>query len=74
MVETVITGLSDEFPQYLRKYKIIFTACLCTFCFLIGIILVTEVSMRYPKRYCFPRPNKRFSCFVQEFLFNKKYM
>ena len=43
MFEAVITGLTDEYPKYLRKYKPAFTGLLCFLCFLLGLPLVTQV-------------------------------
>uniref|UniRef100_H2Z9K1 Transporter n=1 Tax=Ciona savignyi TaxID=51511 RepID=H2Z9K1_CIOSA len=42
MTETVITGLTDEFPKYLMHNKFKFTAFICSICFLLGLLLVTE--------------------------------
>lgn len=43
MFEAVITGLSDEYPKHLRKYKALFTGFACFICFLLGLPLVTQV-------------------------------
>ncbi|XP_065064928.1 sodium- and chloride-dependent GABA transporter 1-like isoform X2 [Rhopilema esculentum] len=45
MFEAVITGLTDEYPKYLRKYKPAFTGLLCFLCFLLGLPLVTQGGM-----------------------------
>ncbi|XP_071086750.1 sodium-dependent proline transporter-like [Haliotis cracherodii] len=41
MMETVISGISDVFPQYLRKRKTPFTLICCIIGFLLGIPIVT---------------------------------
>ena len=46
MMETVITALTDEF-ELNKKYKhgkLILTACLCIFMFLVGLPQCTRVS------------------------------
>ena len=43
MFEAVITGLSDEYPKHLRRYKALFTGFACFICFLLGLPLVTQV-------------------------------
>jgi len=42
MMEVAISGISDEYPKYLRKYKEIFILIMCTFAFLVGICFITE--------------------------------
>ena len=44
MMECVISGLSDEYPRYLRKYKEIFVLVMCCIAFLLGIPNVTQVG------------------------------
>lgn len=44
MVETVVTGLMDEFPRLLRNRKSYLTLAVCLLAFLLGILLVTEVT------------------------------
>uniref|UniRef100_H2ZFL1 Transporter n=1 Tax=Ciona savignyi TaxID=51511 RepID=H2ZFL1_CIOSA len=51
MVETVITGFMDEFPKLLRPYKTLFTAGICTVCFLMGILMVTEGGLYWFELY-----------------------
>lgn len=47
MMETVISGLSDVFPYYLRKHKTLFTFVACMIGFLLGIPQVCKVWIRY---------------------------
>ena len=47
MMECVISGLSDEYPRYLRKYKEIFVLVMCCIAFLLGIPNVTQVGFSY---------------------------
>ncbi|XP_067663048.1 sodium- and chloride-dependent glycine transporter 2-like [Haliotis asinina] len=42
MVETLISGISDIFPRFLRKNKITFTAICCLIGFLLGLPQVTK--------------------------------
>nr|XP_002127953.1 sodium-dependent proline transporter [Ciona intestinalis] len=51
MAETVITGLSDEFPHYLRDHKSKLTALICGICFLLGLLLVTEGGFHWFNLY-----------------------
>ena len=43
MFEAVITGLTDEYPKQLRKYKAVFTGFVCFLCFILGLPMVTQV-------------------------------
>lgn len=45
MFEAVITGLTDEYPKNLRKYKSLFTGVVCFLCFVLGLPLVTQGGM-----------------------------
>ena len=45
MVECVVTGLSDEYPKYLRRYKPFFLIGICVFMFLLAIPMCTEVRI-----------------------------
>ncbi|XP_076818625.1 sodium-dependent proline transporter-like [Clavelina lepadiformis] len=51
MVETVITGLLDEFPRVLRPKKYFLTAAICIVSFLLGILLVTEGGLYWFEFY-----------------------
>ncbi|XP_071086745.1 sodium- and chloride-dependent glycine transporter 2-like [Haliotis cracherodii] len=42
MMETVISGISDVFPKYLRKHKALFTLFCCLIGFLLGLPQVTK--------------------------------
>ena len=42
MMEVAISGISDEYPKYLRKYKEVFILVMCIFAFFVGICFVTE--------------------------------
>ncbi|XP_046542266.1 sodium- and chloride-dependent glycine transporter 2-like [Haliotis rubra] len=42
MVETLVSGISDIFPRFLRKHKIAFTAICCLIGFLLGLPQVTK--------------------------------
>ena len=42
LVESLITGLSDNWPQYLRKHRTWFIVFICSFMFLCGIPLCTQ--------------------------------
>ncbi|KAG1670924.1 Sodium- and chloride-dependent GABA transporter 2 [Nymphon striatum] len=44
-VEALITGLVDEFPQYLRPRRKLFTALVCVFMFILGIPMVSQGGM-----------------------------
>eukprot|EP00794_Sanderia_malayensis_P013971 gene13971-15428_t len=44
MVECVVTGLSDEYPKVLRKYKELFILAISIVCFLLGISCVTRAG------------------------------
>uniref|UniRef100_A0A8C8GE53 Transporter n=1 Tax=Oncorhynchus tshawytscha TaxID=74940 RepID=A0A8C8GE53_ONCTS len=43
-IETIVTSVSDEFPQYLRKNKPLFTLICCACFFFLGFPMVTEVQ------------------------------
>lgn len=43
MFETMTTAFVDEFPEYLRQKKMLFTAGICFIEFLLGIPFVTQV-------------------------------
>lgn len=45
LMETVISSIIDEFPEYLRHRKQSVTIGCCAFCFLLGIPLVTSGGM-----------------------------
>jgi len=45
MFEAVITGLTDEYPKQLRKYKAVFTGFVCFLCFILGLPMVTQGGM-----------------------------
>lgn len=45
MVECVVTGLSDEYPKYLRKYKWLFLIAVCVLMFLLAIPMCAEGGM-----------------------------
>lgn len=47
MVECVVTGLSDEYPKYLRRYKWIFLIGVCVLMFLLAIPMCAEVGTEY---------------------------
>eukprot|EP00112_Aurelia_sp_Birch-Aquarium-sp1_P025501 Seg850.3 transcript_id=Seg850.3/GoldUCD/mRNA.D3Y31 product="Sodium- and chloride-dependent GABA transporter 1" protein_id=Seg850.3/GoldUCD/D3Y31 len=42
MIECVVTGLSDEYPKILRKYKEWFILAMSVSCYLIGLAFVTR--------------------------------
>jgi hypothetical protein len=44
-VETIAAGIIDEYPELLRPNRKLFTLFLCGFMFLMGIPLVTQVTM-----------------------------
>uniref|UniRef100_A0A8C7VDB1 Transporter n=1 Tax=Oncorhynchus mykiss TaxID=8022 RepID=A0A8C7VDB1_ONCMY len=44
-IETIVTSVSDEFPQYLRKNKPLFTLICCACFFFLGFPMVTENGM-----------------------------
>jgi len=44
MMECVISGLSDEYPRYLRKYKEVFILIMCIIAFFLGIPNVTQAG------------------------------
>ncbi|XP_071088903.1 sodium- and chloride-dependent glycine transporter 2-like [Haliotis cracherodii] len=41
-VQTVVSGISDIFPRFLRHHKTAFTAFCCLICFLLGLPMVTK--------------------------------
>ena len=43
-VEALVTGLVDNWPQYLLKHRRLFTVGLCFFMFLCGVPMCTEVT------------------------------
>lgn len=45
MVECVVTGLSDEYPKYLRKYKPFFLIAICILLFLLAIPMCSQGGM-----------------------------
>ena len=45
MVECVVTGLSDEYPKYLRKYKPFFLIAICILLFLLAIPMCSQVRI-----------------------------
>lgn len=45
MLETCTSGFVDEFPDYLRRHRTLFTAVVCALEFLIGVPLVTQAGM-----------------------------
>ena len=44
MVECVVTGLSDEYPKYLRRYKPVFLISVCVLMFLLAIPMCSQVG------------------------------
>ena len=44
MVECVVTGLSDEYPKYLRRYKPFFLIGVCVLMFLLAIPMCSQVT------------------------------
>ncbi|XP_072023951.1 LOW QUALITY PROTEIN: sodium- and chloride-dependent neutral and basic amino acid transporter B(0+)-like [Amphiura filiformis] len=44
IIETVVTALTDQFPDYLRPRKTKLVAGYCTACFFIGLICVTQAG------------------------------
>lgn len=45
MVECVVTGLSDEYPKYLRRYKPFFLIGVCVLMFLLAIPMCSQGGM-----------------------------
>lgn len=45
MVECVVTGLSDEYPKYLRRYKPVFLISVCVLMFLLAIPMCSQGGM-----------------------------
>src|SRR6218665_1557062 len=43
-VEVIAAGIIDEYPEYLRPRRKVFTLILCCVMFMMGIPLVTQVS------------------------------
>lgn len=43
-VETIAAGIIDEWPEFLRPRRKLFTLILCIALFLVGIPLITNVS------------------------------
>ena len=46
-VEALVTGLVDNWPQYLLKHRRLFTVGLCFFMFVCGIPMCAEVKSWY---------------------------
>ncbi|KAJ3592785.1 hypothetical protein NHX12_005124, partial [Muraenolepis orangiensis] len=44
-IETIVTSVSDEFPNYLRKNKPVFTLVCCLCFFFLGFPMITESGM-----------------------------
>ncbi|XP_067301321.1 sodium- and chloride-dependent glycine transporter 2 isoform X1 [Pseudorasbora parva] len=44
-IETIVTSVSDEFPNYLRKHKPQFTLICCLAFFVLGFPMITESGM-----------------------------
>uniref|UniRef100_A0A672QWI3 Sodium- and chloride-dependent glycine transporter 2-like n=1 Tax=Sinocyclocheilus grahami TaxID=75366 RepID=A0A672QWI3_SINGR len=44
-IETIVTSVSDEFPNYLRKHKPQFTLVCCLSFFVLGFPMITESGM-----------------------------
>ncbi|TNN49146.1 Sodium- and chloride-dependent glycine transporter 2 [Liparis tanakae] len=44
-IETIVTSVSDEFPNYLRKNKPVFTLICCLCFFFLGFPMITENGM-----------------------------
>jgi len=51
MLETVVTGLMDEFPVFFRGKKMYLTLGISILCFLLGLLLVTEGGMYWFNLY-----------------------
>uniref|UniRef100_A0A8K9XYJ1 Transporter n=1 Tax=Oncorhynchus mykiss TaxID=8022 RepID=A0A8K9XYJ1_ONCMY len=52
-IETIVTSVSDEFPQYLRKNKPLFTLICCACFFFLGFPMVTEgIGCHFGWRFC----------------------
>lgn len=60
MFEAVITGLTDEYPKLLRRYKPHFTGFVCFICFLLGLPMVTQVNNK-----CFINRRIHFEIYTQ---------
>ena len=45
MAECFITGLSDEYPKYLRKYKWLFVTVACASSFLLALPMCAQVRL-----------------------------
>lgn len=46
MVECVVTGLSDEYPKFLRRYKPYFLIAVCVMMFLLAIPMCAQVGKK----------------------------
>ena len=46
LIETVTTSVMDRFPK-LRNYKLLTVIALCSFFFLLGLTLTTNVSILF---------------------------
>ena len=44
-LETVLSGIVDEWPQFLLKRKLAFTAVVCVLQFFVGFPFITRVSV-----------------------------
>lgn len=42
IVESLVTGIVDMWPEYLRPRRRLFTTCICTLLFLLGLPMVTQ--------------------------------
>lgn len=51
MLETVVTGLMDEFPNFFRGRKMYLTLGIAVVCFLLGLLIVTEGGMYWFNLY-----------------------
>lgn len=45
MMETVISGITDLYPNVLRRKKALFTFVMCMLLFVLGIPMTTKVSI-----------------------------
>jgi len=51
MLETVVTGLMDEFPRFFKGRKMFLTLGISIVCFLLGLLIVTEGGMYWFNLY-----------------------
>ena len=49
-VEELVAGMVDNWPDQLLKHRRLFTVCLCSFLFCLGVPLVTNVRL-LPTKY-----------------------